>query len=100
MISYAFTASASAGVHTQSPPKETTSATSRQPSAGERVDSGKPTHIAFGKKVEIPEHVLKSKQVHVHVCLHALTIAVEDQRLVVSLYTATHTLCSILTLAH
>ena len=90
VISCAVPAPPPAGVPTQSPPKETASATSRQPSAGERLDSGKPTHIAFGKKVEIPEHVLKSKQVRVHLC--ALTIAVEDQRLVVS-YTGYNMYC-------
>ena len=31
--------------------------------AGERQESAKPRHIAFGKKVDIPDHVLKQKQV-------------------------------------
>jgi hypothetical protein len=39
------------------------STASRQPSAGERVESGKVTHIAFGSRVEIPNHVLKNRPV-------------------------------------
>ena len=76
VISSAFTATDPASGPTQSPPKEAAPATSRQPSAGERSESAKPTHIAFGRKVEIPEHVLKARQVRTHsvclyVCIHS-----------------------------